>query len=375
MTRRAAITGTGLWAPPETISNAELVASHSEAAQRFNDANAAAIAEGRTDARVETDEAFIEKASGVQSRHVMDKRGVLDPERQRPLLPTRGEDELSIQAEMAVAAAEQALARAGREAREVDAILVACSNLQRAYPAVAIEVQQALGAEGWGYDLNVACSSATFGLQAATDAIANGSARVVLAINPEITSGHNNFQLRDHHFIFGDACTATVVEAVDDARAETVWEILSTRLQTRFSNNIRNDFGFLNASEETPRPFEELVFRQNGRKVFREVCPMVAKHIAEHLADEHSSADALRRMWLHQANLNMNELIAKTLLGRPPERDEAPVILDEFANTSSAGCLIAFHQHSADLAPGELGILCSFGAGYSIGSVLLRRQR
>jgi beta-ketodecanoyl-[acyl-carrier-protein] synthase len=78
-------------------------------------------------------------------------------------------------------------------------------------------------------------------------------------------------------------------------------------------------------------------------------------------------------MWLHQANLGMNQRIAKTVLGRVPEPDEAPVILNEFANTSSAGSVIAYHRYRDDFAPGELGILCSFGAGYSVGSVLLRR--
>jgi len=69
----------------------------------------------------------------------------------------------------------------------------------------------------------------------------------------------------------------------------------------------------------------------------------------------------------------MNQLIARTLLGREPSPDEAPVILDEYANTSSAGSVIAFHKHRDDLEAGDLGVLCSFGAGYSIGSALLRR--
>jgi len=79
-------------------------------------------------------------------------------------------------------------------------------------------------------------------------------------------------------------------------------------------------------------------------------------------------------MWLHQANLGMNQLIAKTVLGRAPEEDEAPVILDEYANTSSAGSVIAFHKFNQDLKEGSLGMLCSFGAGYSIGSAILEKQ-
>jgi beta-ketodecanoyl-[acyl-carrier-protein] synthase len=359
--------------PPERISNAELVASLSIATERWNLEHKAEIEAGTCEARDLPSDRFIVKASGIESRYVIDKAGVLDPERLRPHLPTRSEDERSIQCDISLVAAHEALAQAKRRPEEVDAVLVACSNLQRAYPAVAIEVQHALGAGGFAYDLNVACSSATFGIQAAVDAVARGHARCALVVNPELTSGHTNFSLRDYHFIFGDACTATLVERADDCRADAPFRVLGTRLATRFSNNIRNDFGFLNWCEDDPRSPEELVFRQNGRRVFREVCPMVAELIRDHLAELGMAPSQLRRMWLHQANLAMNQLIAKTVLGRPAEPDEAPVILDEFANTSSAGSVIAFHRQRADFAPGDRGVICSFGAGYSIGSVVVER--
>ncbi|MGB0113944.1 MAG: beta-ketoacyl-ACP synthase III [Ilumatobacteraceae bacterium] len=367
------ITGTGLFTPPESISNAELVASLSESALKWNAEHAEEIASGDVAERALPVEEFIVKASGIKSRYVMEKSGVLDPARMRPRLETRSEDQLGIQAEMSVPAVLDALAQAGREPSDVDAIIVGCSNLQRAYPAVAIEIQDALGAQGWGYDMNVACSSATFSIQAAVDALRNGSADCVVVVNPEITSGHNNFELRDFHFIFGDACTALVLERSDDAVAPVQWKVLGTKLVTKFSNNIRNDQGFLNASEVNEREAHELVFRQNGQMVFREVCPMVAAHITDHLAQLDLDAAAVRRFWLHQANLKMNQLIAKGVLGRVPTDDEAPVILDEFANTSSAGSVIAFHRHREDLASGDIGVLCSFGAGYSVGSIVLQR--
>jgi len=368
----SAITGSGLWVPEASISNEELVTSHQRAVALWNARHAAEIEVGRAEARDPSTDAWIVRASGIRRRYVVEKAGVLDPERLRPHLPRRAEDELGIQAEIGVAAAREALARAGRSGAEVDAVLVACSNLQRPYPAVAIEVQHALGARGWAYDLNVACSSATFGIQAAADAIAAGHARCALVLSPELTSGHNNFALREFHFIFGDACTAVLLEPAGSARPGA-FEVLSTRLQTLFSNNIRNDFGFLNPCEDEARAPEELLFRQNGRQVFREVCPLVSEQILEHLKDEGLAPGELKRLWLHQANLGMNELIARTVLGREPKPGEAPVILDEFANTSSAGSVIAFHRYHDDLAPGDLGVLCSFGAGYSIGSVLVRR--
>jgi beta-ketodecanoyl-[acyl-carrier-protein] synthase len=69
----------------------------------------------------------------------------------------------------------------------------------------------------------------------------------------------------------------------------------------------------------------------------------------------------------------MNQLIARRVLGRDPDAVEAPVILDEYANTSSAGSVIAFHKHRDDLRAGDIGVLCAFGAGYSAGSVVLQR--
>lgn len=370
---RIVISGTGLFTPPHRVSNAELVASLGQSVAAFNAEHADAIAADEMEARDEPNERFIVKASGVHSRYFMDRDGVLDPLRLRPRLETRSEDQDSIQCEMALAAIRPALDAAGRRPEDVDAILVACSNIQRAYPAVAVEVQHGLGARGWGYDLNVACSSATFGLQTAIDAVRSGSASCAVVVNPEITSGHNNFWLREYHFIFGDACTAIVVERAEDSQADEQFEVLGTRLETAYSNNIRNDFGFLNVCETDPRKDEELVFRQKGRSVFREVCPMVVDHIAGHLKEHELEATDLKRMWLHQANLSMNQLIARSLLGRDATPEEAPVILDEYANTSSAGSVIAFHKYRDDFESGDVGILCSFGAGYSIGSLVLRR--
>ena len=373
MPDRVVITGTGLFTPPFSISNEELVASLTVAVEEWNAEHAADIADGALNARPVPDAEFIERASGIKSRYVMEKSGVLDPQRLRPHLPTRSEDELGLQAEMALPAIHEALAQAGRRADEVDCVIVGCSNLQRAYPAVAIEIQHALGAGGWAYDMNVACSSATFSMQAGVDALLNGSADCVVVVHPEITSGHNNFAARDHHFIFGDACTAVVLERAEDAIAGEQWEVLRGRLLTKFSNSIRNDFGFLNPSEDTERDPAELVFRQRGQQVFKEVCPMVVGHINEQLQALSLEASQVRRFWLHQANLKMNQLIAKGVLGRVPDEDEAPVILDRYANTSSAGSVIAFHLCRDGMVAGDIGVICSFGAGYSIGSQVIRR--
>ena len=374
MTASAVITGSGLFTPAERISNEELVASFNAWVDLYNAENSDAIAAGELEAKTHSSAEFIEKASGIKSRFVINKAGILDPERMVPEIPERHNDEPSVMCEIACHAAEQAMNEAGVGASDLDAVIVAASNMQRAYPAMAIEVQSALGASGFAFDMNVACSSATFGIQQASDAVRSGSARRVLVVNPEICTGHLNFRDRDSHFIFGDVATAVVVETDETAASSAGWDILDTRLQTLFSNNIRNNFGFLNRADESGIGQTDKLFIQEGRKVFKEVCPAVAEQITDQLSDMGIEADDLKRIWLHQANQNMNDLIARKVFGRAPSVEESPTILDEYANTSSAGSIIAFHKHSADLTSGDLAVLCSFGAGYSIGSIVLRRR-
>ena len=370
----AVIAATGLYTPPETLSNEELVETFNAYVARFNAGHADAIAAGEVQPLQASSAEFIVKASGIRSRHVVNKAGLVDPELMRPIIPERGNDELSVLAEMAVAAAKDALAAWGRPAASIDAVICACSNMQRPYPAMAIEVQQALGIDGFAFDMNVACSSATFGLKTAADYVATGSARAVLVVNPEICSGHLNFRDRDSHFIFGDVATAAIVERAEDAAEHGGWDILGARLKTVFSNNIRNNFGFLNRAAPEGAGTVDKLFVQEGRKVFREVIPMVSDMILDHARDLAIDPHALKRLWLHQANINMNELIGKKVLGREPTPEENVIILDEYANTSSAGSIIAFHTANDDFRPGDLGLICSFGAGYSAGTVFVRKR-
>ncbi|WP_172438942.1 beta-ketoacyl-ACP synthase III [Porphyrobacter sp. TH134] len=372
LTGRPVISATGLFTPADSISNDELVASFNAFVDRHNAAHADAIAAGEAEALTYSSAEFIEKASGIKSRHVMSKAAILDPATMCPRLPERPNDELSIMAEIGVAAARQALERAGRKPDDVDAVLCAASNMQRPYPAMAIEIQQALGIEGFGFDMNVACSSATFGIQTAADYIRAGNARSVLVVSPEITSGHLNWRDRDSHFIFGDVATAVLVEDAAIAPVQH-WDILGTRLKTVFSNNIRNNFGFLNRAAPGSADAADKLFVQEGRKVFKEVVPMVAQMILDEATRLGIDPEGLRRLWLHQANAGMNRLISHKVLGHEASEDESPTVLDTYGNTSSAGSIIAFHQHSDDLRAGDTGLICSFGAGYSAGTVFVRK--
>ena len=327
-----AISSTGLFVPPHVITNEELVVAFNTFAEQENTAHAAEIAAGTRAAIPMSSVEFIEKASGIKRRYVMEKEGVLDPKRMRPRFTPRPDTEISMMAEIAVTAAKQALERAGKTAADVDGVICASANMQRAYPAMAVEIQTALGIQGFGFDMNVACSSV----------------------------------------IFGDVCTAILVERLENA-PPGAFEVLGTRLLTTFSNAIRNNAGFMSRAEDRDPDDRDQLFYQEGRRVFKEVCPLAAQHMTSHLADLGFTTEQVRRFWLHQANLSMNQFIVRKMLGRDATPEEAPVILDEFANTASAGSIIAFHRHNADFKAGDVGVICSFGAGYSIGSVVVRR--
>ncbi len=368
----AYISGTGLWHPSDSITNDELVASFNAYVERHNAEHAAEIAAGARAPLQPSSADFIVKASGIKHRYVLDKAGSLDVNRMVPRIPERPNEQISLMAEVSVTAARQALEKAGRDPQDVDAVICSCSSLQRPYPALAIEVQNALGAGGFGYDMNVACSSATFAVQNAADIVEAGHARSVLVVNPELTTGHLNFRDRETHFIFGDAAVAILIEA-EGVAPRGAWKILRTKLQTRFSNNIRNNFGFLNRGDEQFRDAADKLITQQGRKVFKEVVPLVSEMILQQLAELRMKPGDLRRMWLHQANSNMNRLIAERVLGHEASQDEAPTVLDEYGNTAGAGSIIAFHLHSDDLKSGDRGLICSFGAGYSAGAIFVQK--
>jgi beta-ketodecanoyl-[acyl-carrier-protein] synthase len=367
------ISGSGVWHPPTVLDNTELCDAFNEFVRRDNARHADAIAAGTREALRESSPEFIVRASGISQRYVEDKTGLLDPERMCPNIPDRPEDQISVQAEYAVNAARIALAAAGRAGEDVDLVVLGASCLQRAYPALAIEVQAILGAHGHGFDISLGCSTGVAALQLASQAVQLGQARCALVVLPELTSPHLNWRERDAHFILGDASVAMVVEPADRARPGS-WEIRSTRMASKWSNNIRNNFGFINRCDPETEHAPDKLFHQQGRRVFKDVVPMAEKFVNDTIAAHGLGPDQIARYWLHQANRNMNELIAHRILGRDATRDEAPLILAEYGNCASAGSLLAFSHHNDDLPAGSYGVMASFGAGYSFGSLLLQRQ-
>jgi beta-ketodecanoyl-[acyl-carrier-protein] synthase len=368
------ISGTGLYTPENVITNDELVASYNQWANQYNAEHSMEIEAGECEAKPLSSVEFIVKASGIQQRFAYVKEGILDVGRMRPFIPERPEVSLSNQAEMSIHAAQEAIKAAGKSAADIDAVVVSCAYTQRSYPAIAIEVQNELGIKGFAFDMLVACSAATFALHRGYEMVTAGTARCVLLINPELTSPQVNYCDRDSHFIFGDVATATIVERADTCTVPHSYEILSTKAMTQFSSNVRSNMGYLSRVNDVDPFGSDKLFHQNGRRVFKEVCPLAEQHLRSHLESLGFTIADVKRWWLHQANINMNQMIIQRLLGREATFEEAPMILDRYANTASAGSIIAFHLYNRDLTNGDIGVISSFGAGYSIGSLVVRKN-
>jgi len=370
------ISGTGLYVPEGRIDNEELVTAYNAFVDQFNTDNAEAIAAGTVAAKAHSSADFIEKASGIQARHMISTDGVSDKDRMMQALPDGvygSEDEPSLQAAMGIKAADMALKAAGLEAKDIDQIVFSAAAVQRYFPAMGIEIQHFMGTSGSAFDMVMGCSSATYGLINGVNAIKSGVAKRVLMVNPEIFSSMVNYRDRDSHFIFGDIATAVVLERADLATSADQWTILDTKAETKFSHNITTNFGPFTRLDDDALNRDDMFFVQQGRKVFKELLPLVTDFISAQLQANSLTVDHLSRMWLHQANINMNKYAAKKLLDREPTFADAPTVLEEYGNTAGAGSIIAFHKHRSDLKSGDKGLICSFGAGYSIGSLLVQK--
>tara|TARA_B100001057_G_scaffold388049_1_gene395418 strand:- start:668 stop:1780 length:1113 start_codon:yes stop_codon:yes gene_type:complete len=364
------IAGTGVWYPEDVITNDEIVASFNSYVDNFNSLNKESIASGAVNALDYSSVEFIEKASGIKTRHVIDKKNILDINKMMPSVLHEDQSRISIHAEAAIKAAKKAMESANVSSADIDAVILGTSHAARNYPSVAIEVQNELGIDGYAYDILVGCSSTTFAINNAVSDIASGLAETVLVINPEISTPFVNYTKRDIHFIFGDGCVATIVSK---NKSEESFKVLDRKLVTKFSNNIRSDWSYLVRAASDEKSYEDLLFYQNGNSVFKEVCPMVAEFINKQLEENNLQANDIKKFWLHQANARMVNLIVSKIIGSNDfDTSLAPLPIEKFGNLASAGSMFAFNLHN-DLKSGEKGIICSFGAGYSVCSLLVEK--
>jgi 3-oxoacyl-[acyl-carrier-protein] synthase-3 len=322
MSFRSILAGTGGYLPERIVTNDEL---------------------SRT---IDTSDSWIQERTGIRQRHFSAKHETTTF--------------------MGVAAARAALAAAGATAADVDAILLATSTPDQAFPATALRIQAELGVtRGFGFDLSAACAGFIYALTMADSLIRSGQARGVLVIGSEVYSRILNWQDRGTCVLFGDGAGAVFVRGVPASEAEGKG-ILSAHIHAQ---GTLGDILYIDGAVGQPDKPGHLVM--NGREVFRHAVTRLAEAV-----DEALSANGLTRAdvdWLvpHQANRRIIDAMGRKLnLGA----DRVVVTVDRHANTSAASVPLALAEACADgrIKPGDLVLLEALGGGLTWGSALVR---
>ena len=293
--------------------------------------------------RVATSDEWIRERTGICQRHLA------APHETAAYMGTR--------------AAQAALDDAGLQAADVDAIILATSTPDQAFPATAARVQAALGVPGgFAFDLAAACSGFIYAMASADAFIRNGQARTVLVIGSEVYSRILDWSDRSTCVLFGDGAGAVVLRAGEPGTRG----ILSTHLHA--------DGGFgdlLYVDGAVGRPDRPGTLRMQGREVFRHAVAKLSASVDEALAANglaHSDVD-----WLvpHQANKRIIDAMGRKL-GLPPER--VIVTVDRHANTSAASIPLALAEAMRDgrIRRGDLVLMEALGGGMTWGSALVR---
>lgn len=321
MSARSILSGVGGYLPERVVSNEELA---------------------RT---VDTSDAWIQERTGIRQRHFA------------------GPHETA--AFMGCAAARAALENAGATTDDVDAIILATSTPDQAFPATAVRVQAALGVKrGFGFDLSAACSGFIYALSVADGMIRAGQATGVLVIGSEVYSRILNWQDRGTCVLFGDGAGAVFLRAGKGSGGDR--GILSTHIHAK---GTLGDILYVDGAVGQPDKPGHLVMQ--GKEVFRHAVLHLAEAVEEALSANglnHGDID-----WLvpHQANRRIIEAMGKRL-NLPADR--VVVTVDRHANTSAASVPLALAEACQDgrVKPGQLVLLEALGGGLTWGSALVR---
>jgi 3-oxoacyl-[acyl-carrier-protein] synthase-3 len=319
MTTRSLLTGIGAYLPERIVTNDELAA------------------------RLDTSDAWISERTGIRQRHIA------------------GPGDTA--ASMGAAAARAALADAGIDAAEVDAVILGTSTPDQAFPATAVRIQAELGMRGgFAFDVSAACSGFIFALATADAMIRAGQIRRALVIGSEVYSRILNWQDRGTCVLFGDGAGAVLLQAGGDAGRG----VLSTHLHSdgRFGDILYVD----GAVGRADRP-GHLVMQ--GREVFRHAVLKLAETVEEALAANGLAASDVDWLVPHQANKRIIDAMGRKL-GLPAER--VVVTVDRHANTSAASIPLALAEAWQDgrIRRSDLVLMEALGGGLTWGSALVR---
>lgn len=325
MVLRATIAGCGGYLPERRLSNDDLAALHG----------------------IETSDAWIRERTGIRYRH----------------MAAPGETA----SDMGAAAAQEALVHAGVDASEVDAILVATSTPDSAFPATAVRIQAKIGAtKGFAFDLAAACTGFVYGLGVADSLIRSGQARNVLVIGTEVYSRIVDWTDRGTCVLFGDGAGAVLLRAEENAGTTADRGILSCHMHSdgRFGDILHIEGGAGSTGGAG-------LLRMSGKEVFRHAVTKLASVVDEALAANGLGHEDVRWLVPHQANLRIIEAMGRKL-HLPAER--VVVTVDRHANTSAASIPLALAEARRDgrIAAGDLVVMEAIGGGLTWGAALAR---
>src|SRR5271166_3021202 len=322
MATRSILAGVGAYLPERAVSNDELA---------------------RT---VETSDEWIRERTGIRQRYIAAPHETA--------------------AFMATAAARAALADAGAEPAEVDAIILATSTPDQAFPATALRVQAALGVtRGFGFDIAAACAGFIYALSVADSMIRTGQARGALVIGSEVYSRILNWQDRGTCVLFGDGAGAVFLRASRDGDAETRG-VLSTHIHAQ---GTLGDILYVDGAVGQPDRPGTLVM--HGREVFRHAVTRLAEAVEEALAANGLGRGDIDWLVPHQANRRIIDAMGRKL---GLSSDRVVVTVDRHANTSAASVPMALCEAVQDgrIRRGDLVLMEALGGGLAWGSALVR---
>jgi len=320
---RAVIRGVGAYLPKKVLSNHDL------------------------SRMVDTSDTWIRERTGIEQRHIA------------------AEDEKT--SDMGIAAARQALVRAGVDPVDVDLIVCATATPDRTFPATAVRIQAGLGVtKGAAFDVQAVCSGFIYALAVADNFLRTGQFKRAIVVGSEVFSRILDWKDRGTCVLFGDGAGAVVLEA-----------------QTQLGN--REDRGILATRIRSDGRFEELLYvdggpgstkttghlRMNGREVFRHAVQKISGVMEETLVTAGYAPDEVDLYVPHQANRRILDGIAKRL-EIPAEK--VVITLAKHGNTSAASIPLALNQAFEDhlLKERRLVLMEAMGGGFTWGAALVR---
>lgn len=296
---------------------------------------------------VDTSDAWIVERTGIRARHIA--------------------SDTELTSDLGIAAAKQALIRAGIDPVDIDLVICATATPDRTFPATAVKIQAALGVtKGAAFDVQAVCSGFVYAMTIADSLLRSGQSTRALVIGAETFSRILDWSDRGTCVLFGDGAGAVVLEATPQHGTREDRGILAAKLR---SDGRYEDLLYVDGGPGSTKTTGHL--RMNGREVFRHAVQKISGVIEETLLATGYAADQIDLFIPHQANRRILDGVAKKL-GVAPEK--IVITLDEHGNTSAASIPLAlnaaFEQHR--VKDGSLIMMEAMGGGFTWGAVLLR---